>query len=72
MRVFLAGATGVIGLRLVPLLVEGGHTVIGTTRDPTFLRDWRVLAETAFPKKFQYLEGLCFGRRLIHFCALNA
>jgi nucleoside-diphosphate-sugar epimerase len=32
MRVFLAGATGVIGRRLVPLLVRAGHTVVGTTR----------------------------------------
>lgn len=34
MRVFLAGATGAIGKRLVPLLVAGGHEVIGTTRSP--------------------------------------
>lgn len=32
MRVFLAGATGVIGIRLVPLLVEAGHEVAGMTR----------------------------------------
>jgi nucleoside-diphosphate-sugar epimerase len=32
MRVFLAGATGVIGRRLVPMLVADGHEVIGTTR----------------------------------------
>jgi nucleoside-diphosphate-sugar epimerase len=32
MRIFLAGASGVIGTRLVPLLVGGGHTVAGTTR----------------------------------------
>ena len=32
MRVFLAGATGVLGIRLVPLLVAGGHTVAGMTR----------------------------------------
>jgi nucleoside-diphosphate-sugar epimerase len=32
MRVFLAGATGVIGRRLLPLLVRAGHQVIGTTR----------------------------------------
>jgi nucleoside-diphosphate-sugar epimerase len=32
MRVFLAGASGVIGRRLVPLLVRGGHHVAGTTR----------------------------------------
>lgn len=32
MRIFLAGATGVIGVRLVPLLVEAGHQVAGMTR----------------------------------------
>ncbi|GAA2073349.1 NAD(P)H-binding protein [Pseudolysinimonas kribbensis] len=31
-RIFLAGASGVIGRRLIPLLVEGGHTVAGMTR----------------------------------------
>jgi nucleoside-diphosphate-sugar epimerase len=33
-RIFLAGATGVIGIRLVPLLVAGGHHVTGMTRSP--------------------------------------
>lgn len=32
MRIFLAGATGVVGRRLVPLLRDAHHTVIGTTR----------------------------------------
>ena len=32
MRVFLAGASGVIGVRLVPLLVGNGHEVAGMTR----------------------------------------
>jgi nucleoside-diphosphate-sugar epimerase len=32
MRVFLAGATGAIGRRLVPLLVGAGHEVTGSTR----------------------------------------
>jgi nucleoside-diphosphate-sugar epimerase len=32
MRVFLAGATGAIGRRLVPLLLRAGHEVTGTTR----------------------------------------
>lgn len=32
MRIFLAGASGVIGRRLTPLLVEAGHAVAGTTR----------------------------------------
>jgi len=34
MRIFVAGATGVIGIRLVPLLLAGGHTVAGMTRSP--------------------------------------
>ena len=32
MRIFLAGATGAVGRRLVPLLIGGGHDVTGTTR----------------------------------------
>lgn len=32
MKIFVAGATGAIGRRLVPLLVATGHSVIGTTR----------------------------------------
>jgi nucleoside-diphosphate-sugar epimerase len=32
MRVFLAGASGAIGRRLVPLLLNAGHEVTGTTR----------------------------------------
>jgi nucleoside-diphosphate-sugar epimerase len=32
MRVFLVGAAGVIGRRLIPLLVASGHAVTGTTR----------------------------------------
>jgi nucleoside-diphosphate-sugar epimerase len=31
-RIWLAGATGAIGQRLIPLLVQGGATVFGTTR----------------------------------------
>jgi uncharacterized protein YbjT (DUF2867 family) len=34
LRVFLAGATGVLGSRIVPLLVESGHVVAGLTRSP--------------------------------------
>lgn len=32
MRIFVAGASGVIGIRLIPLLVRDGHIVAGMTR----------------------------------------
>ncbi len=32
MKVFLAGATGVMGTQLVPRLIAAGHEVVGTTR----------------------------------------
>jgi uncharacterized protein YbjT (DUF2867 family) len=35
MKVFVAGATGALGRRLVPLLASNGHTVVGTTRTPS-------------------------------------
>lgn len=34
-RIFVAGASGVIGRRLVPILVEAGHEVAGTTFSDT-------------------------------------
>ena len=34
MKVFLAGATGAVGKRLVPMLVAAGHQVVGMTRTP--------------------------------------
>ena len=43
MRIFLAGASGVIGVRLVPLLVAAGHEVAGMTRSPAKLDGLRGL-----------------------------
>jgi nucleoside-diphosphate-sugar epimerase len=34
MKIFVAGATGVIGRQLVPLLRDAGHDVVGTSRRP--------------------------------------
>jgi nucleoside-diphosphate-sugar epimerase len=42
MRIFVAGATGAIGKRLVPLLVGAGHHVIATTRTPAKLDSLRI------------------------------
>jgi nucleoside-diphosphate-sugar epimerase len=35
LRIFLAGASGVIGQRLIPQLVQAGHVVGGMTRSPS-------------------------------------
>lgn len=34
MKIFVAGATGAIGRRLIPVLVQAGHSVVGMTRSP--------------------------------------
>ncbi|MGH8913318.1 MAG: NAD-dependent epimerase/dehydratase family protein [Acidimicrobiia bacterium] len=46
MRVFVAGATGAIGRRLVPLLVDAGHEVVGTTRTPSKVDGLRLTGAT--------------------------
>jgi hypothetical protein len=43
MRIFLAGASGVLGVRLVPLLVAGEHVVAGMTRSPEKVETLRAL-----------------------------
>jgi nucleoside-diphosphate-sugar epimerase len=46
MRVFVAGATGVVGRRLVPQLIKAGHEVVGTTRTEAKRSDlWNLGAE---------------------------
>jgi nucleoside-diphosphate-sugar epimerase len=47
MRVFLAGAAGAIGRRLVPLLFEAGHAVTGTTRSGESAAELRARGVTA-------------------------
>jgi 2-alkyl-3-oxoalkanoate reductase len=43
MKVFLAGGSGVVGKRLVPALVAGGHLVVATTRTPAKMNELRTL-----------------------------
>lgn len=44
--VFLAGASGAIGRRLVPQLIEAGHKVFGSTRSPEKAAKLRELGAT--------------------------
>ena len=41
MKILVAGATGAIGRRLVPLLIDGGHHVVAATRTPDKLNGLR-------------------------------
>jgi nucleoside-diphosphate-sugar epimerase len=47
MRIFVAGATGAVGRRLVPLLVSNGHEVVGLTRTPEKAEAVRALGAQA-------------------------
>jgi NAD(P)-dependent dehydrogenase (short-subunit alcohol dehydrogenase family) len=49
MRVFVAGASGAIGTRLVPQLIDRGHEVIGTFRSPEHAERVRALGAEALP-----------------------
>jgi nucleoside-diphosphate-sugar epimerase len=54
MRVFVAGAAGAIGARLVPQLVERGHEVIGTSR--SLEKAGRLRAQGAEPAMLDLLD----------------
>ena len=55
MRVFVVGASGALGARLVPQLVERGHVVIGTCRSPD--KAGRLRALGAEPVVLDALNG---------------
>jgi nucleoside-diphosphate-sugar epimerase len=59
MRVFVAGATGAIGRRLIPQLVARGHEVTASTRGPAKLDDLRALG--ADPVVVDGLDAVAVG-----------
>ena len=63
MRVFVAGASGVIGTRLVSQLTERGHEVIGTYRKPGHAERIRANGATAF--KLDLLDGPAVAAALL-------
>jgi nucleoside-diphosphate-sugar epimerase len=60
MRIFLAGASGALGKRLVPMLVANGHIVVGTTRSAEKAEDLR--AQGAVPVVLDVLDAEAVGR----------
>jgi RNA polymerase sigma-70 factor, ECF subfamily len=59
MRVFVAGASGAIGRRLVPRLVARGHAVVATTRTSAKAADLRAMG--AEPVVVDGLDGAAVG-----------
>jgi len=55
MRVFVAGASGAIGSRLVPQLVRHGHEVVGTAHSPAGIE--RVRAQGGEPVALDLLDA---------------
>jgi nucleoside-diphosphate-sugar epimerase len=55
MRVFVAGASGAIGSRLVPQLIDAGHDVIGTHNSPSSAEPLRALG--AKPVQLDLLDA---------------
>src|ERR671930_2560589 len=63
MRVFVAGASGAIGTRLVPQLVDRGHEVIGTFRSPGHVE--RVRGLGAQPVALDLLDPAAVRRAVL-------
>ncbi|HEV3377163.1 MAG TPA: NAD-dependent epimerase/dehydratase family protein [Thermoleophilaceae bacterium] len=63
MRVFVAGASGAIGTRLVPQLVDRGHEVIGTSRTPEKAEHIRALG--AEPVALDLLDRAAVRRAVL-------
>jgi nucleoside-diphosphate-sugar epimerase len=59
MRVFVAGASGAIGKRLVPALVAAGHEVTGSTRKPANAK--ALIAAGATPVVLDGLDAIAVG-----------
>ena len=61
MRVFVAGASGALGSRLVPQLIDAGHRVIGTHRRPQSEELHMALKKLGVPTEFFVYPGNTHG-----------
>jgi uncharacterized protein YbjT (DUF2867 family) len=61
-RVFVAGASGLIGVRIIPLLVGAGHEVAGLTRTPAKAEQLAALG--AEPVVADALDGEALARAM--------
>jgi nucleoside-diphosphate-sugar epimerase len=74
MKVFLTGATGFIGTRIIPELMGAGHTVLGLTRSEDGARKLRASGVEVHHGNIEDLDSLRKGAEnadgVIH-CAMN-
>jgi 2-alkyl-3-oxoalkanoate reductase len=63
MRVFVAGASGAIGTRLIPQVIDRGHEVIGTSRSPGGAE--RVRALGAVPAVLDLLDPAAVRKEVL-------
>src|SRR5262249_58571986 len=63
MRVFVTGASGVLGSRLVPQLIDAGHEVIGTYHSPASAELLRTLG--AKPVMLDLLDATAVRKAVI-------
>ena len=63
MRVFVAGASGALGSRLVPQLIDAGHDVIGSHRSPASAQLLEVLG--AEPVRLDLLDRQAVRRAIL-------
>lgn len=74
MKVFLTGATGFIGTRIIPELLEAGHTVLGLTRSEEGAKKLQAAGVKVHHGNIEDLDSLRKGAEnadgVIH-CAMN-
>ena len=65
MRVFVAGASGAIGKRLVPQLVDRGHNVVGVFKSPSNIEKVRAMGAEPIVVLLQQLALDPIGMNLL-------
>ena len=65
MRIFVAGASGLIGVRLVPLLVAAGHVMAGMTRCPQKAKGCQAAVDAQSTRPPRYVVTAKRGSRVL-------